>query len=443
MKCTVETLGPTRVRLAIEVPFAELEPSLRKAYREVARQKDIPGFRRGRAPAAVVDRWIGRDVVLNEVAKEVVPRQLLVAIHEHQVKTLSVPEVDNFEFEDGAPLKFTAEMDVQPQITLPDLGEISVPVDEVQVSEDDVDQQVNSLRERFATLKTVQRAAQTGDFVQIDLAATVDGQEVEGGTATNISHEVGSGQLLEGLDEVLVGMSVGEEATFGTKLAGGDFTGRDADVAVTVRTVREKELPELDDDFAQMASEFDTLAELRADARERLTQARRVEQIYAAQDKVLAELLRLVDVPTPEAVVRDEVTHRKEYMAEELEQAGSSLQDYLALEGKTDVDLDAELSKAAAETVRLRIVLDTLAEAEEVQVSDDEYGTEIVQRAQRAGTAPQEYYERLVQGGAAASVFVDIRRAKALNLIMARVAITDTAGNKISVDAVRGGDRGR
>src|SRR5690606_26087845 len=300
VKSTVETLSPTRVRLAIEVPFAELEPSLRKAYRAIAQQVNIPGFRRGRAPAAVIDRRIGRGVVLNEAVQEVVPQQLYAALREHQVKSIGRPEVGNVEFDDGQPLRFTAEVDVRPEIDLPDLGEITVTVDEITVTDDEVEQQLNALRDRFATLRTVSRPAGNGDYVQIDLEARVDGQVVEGGTATNVSHEVGSGRLLDGLDEVLVGMSAGDQTTFRSTLVGGEYAGREADVTVTVRSVKEKELPPLDDDFAQLASEFDTLDQLRADIRQRVERGKRLTQLYTARDRALDALLERTGVPAPE-----------------------------------------------------------------------------------------------------------------------------------------------
>ncbi|MGH3679647.1 MAG: trigger factor [Natronosporangium sp.] len=440
MKSTVETLGPTRVRLAIEVPFAELEPTLKKAYRDVAQQVNIPGFRRGKVPAAVIDQRVGRETVLNEAVQEVIPQQLVVAIQEHKVKTLGRPEVDNIEVDDGQPLRFTAEMDIRPEITLPDLTDISVTVDEITIEDADLDQEVGSLRERFATLKTVERAAGTGDFVQIDLAATVAGAPVEGGTATNLSHEVGSQSLLPGLDEVLVGMSAGDSTTFVTPLVAGDHAGQDADVAVTVRTVKEKELPPLDDDFAQLASEFDTLDELRADAKERLARRARTQQVYAARDKALAELVSRSGVPAPEGVVRDEVSHRKEHLTEELERVGRSLAEYLALEEKTEAEIDAELTEAATEGVKIQLLLDTLAEQEQVQVSDEEYGQEIVGRAQRVGIEPQQYYDQLVRAGAAAAVYADVRRSKTLSLLLERVTITDTAGDPDAVDGARAPD---
>jgi trigger factor len=440
VKSTVETLSPTRVRLAIEVPFAELEPSLRKAYREIGTQVTVPGFRRGKVPASVIDQRVGRGAVLNEAVQEAIPQQILAAVREHEVKTLGRPEVEITEFTDGEPLKFTAEVDVRPEITLPDLSTIAVQVDAVQIGENEVDEQLNGLRERFATLKTVERPAMVGDYAQLDLAASVDGEEVPGGSATNISHEVGSQQLLPGLDDVLVGMSAGESSTFTTQLVGGDFAGRDAEVAVTVRSVKDKQLPELDDEFAQLASEFDTLEELRSDLRERLSRVKRVEQLYAARDKALEEVVKAADVPTPEGVVREEVEHRKEAMADQLERIGASLEDYLSAEGKTEEEINTELTDAAAEGVRIQLVLDTLADAEDVQVSDDEFGHEIVHRAQRAGVAPQQYYDQLMRSGTAAAVFGDVRRGKALAVVIERVKITDSEGNELSLDDLRGAE---
>jgi trigger factor len=437
LKSTVETLGPTRVRLAIEVPFAELEPALKKTYRQVAQQVTIPGFRKGKAPQAIIDQRVGRDAVLNEALQEVVPQQLLAAIQQHEVKALGPPQYGEVELKEGEPLRFTAEMDIRPEITLPDLSEISVTVDEVAVADEEIDQQLDALRERFATLKPAERPVENGDYVQIDLEATVDGQPVEGGTATNLSYEVGSGTLLPGLDDALVGRSAGDSATFTAPLVGGDLAGREAEVRVTLRTVRLKELPELDDDFAQLASEFDTLAELRDDTGERLTRAKRVQQLYAARDKALAALVERADVPAPEGVVRDETAHRKQHLSEDLERLGRSLGEYLAAEEKTEEQIDAELTEAATESVKIQMVVDALAEAEQVQVSDDEYGREVVRQAQQAGIEPQQYYQQLVQAGAAAAVFADVRRSKTLSLLLERVTVTDTAGNPVRVEDLR------
>ncbi|HEX5997014.1 MAG TPA: trigger factor [Jiangellales bacterium] len=437
MKSTVENLSPTRVRLAIEVPFVELEPSLRKAYREIGQQVNVPGFRRGKVPAAVIDQRVGRGAVLNEAVQEAIPENFLAAVREHDVKTIGRPEVEITELADGDKLAFTAEVDVRPPINIPDLNTVEVVVDEVQLDESEVDEQVKGLRERFATLKTVERPAQNDDYVQLDLAATVDGEEVPGGSASNISHEVGSQQLLPGLDDVLVGMSAGDSTTFQTQLVGGDLAGRDADVAVTVRTVKEKQLPDLDDEFAQLASEFDTLEELRNDLRERVGRVKRVEQIYAARDKALKQLVDAAEIPAPESVVREEVEHRKQAMIDQLERIGASLEDYLTAEEKTEEQIDAELTEAATEGVKIQLLLDALADAEDVQVSDDEFGHEIVHRAQRAGMAPQQYYDQLVRSGTAGAVFGDVRRGKALTTVLERIKIRDTAGNELNLDELR------
>jgi trigger factor len=438
VKSTVETLSPTRVRLAIEVPFAELEPSLRKAYREIGTQVNIPGFRRGKVPAAVIDQRVGRGAVLNEAVQELIPSQIVAAVREHDVKTLGRPDVAITEFEDGQPLRFTAEVDVRPAITLPAPEDIRVTVEPVQVGDDLVEEQLAGLRERFATLKTVDRAAQDGDYVQIDLAASVDGAEVEGGSATNVSHEVGSGKLLPGLDEAVVGRSAGDATTFTSQLVGGEHAGSEAEVAVTVRAVKEKQLPALDDEFAQLASEFDTLDELREDLRTRLLRVARLEKLYDARDKALKALIEATDVPAPETVVKEEVDSRKESMIEQLESAGASLEEYLAEQDSTEEEIDAELTEAAAEAVRIQLVLDTFADAEEIQVSDDEFGHEVVHRAQRAGVAPQQYYDQLVRAGAAGVIYGDVRRGKTLAAIMERVVIEDTNGERLTLADLRG-----
>ncbi|WP_433210307.1 trigger factor [Dactylosporangium sp. CS-047395] len=438
MKSTVETLSPTRVRLEIEVPFAELEPSLKKAYREIGSQVNIPGFRRGKVPTQVIDQRVGRGAVLNEAVQEVIPSQILAAVREHEVKTLGRPEVEITEFADGQPLKFTAEVDVRPEIALPDMSGITVTVDALTVAEDDVEEQLKGLRDRFATLKTVERTALVGDYVQIDLVAKVDGEEVPGGSATNVSHEVGSGQLVPGLDDVLVGMGAGDSTTFTTQLVGGEFEGRDAEVSVTVKSVKDKQLPEVDDEFAQLASEFDTLEELKDDLRTRLTRVKRMEQLYSARDLALKAVIDATDVPAPEGVVKDEVESRKESMNDQLQRIGASFDDYLQTEGKTEEEMDAELNEAAVEGVKVQLVLDTLADAEDIQVSDDEFGHEIVHRAQRAGMGPQQYYDQLVQAGVAGAVFGDVRRGKALGVVLERVKIVDSEGEQLSLDDLRG-----
>ena len=440
MKSTVETLSPTRVRFEIEVPFGELEPAVKRAYRMIGAQVTVPGFRKGKVPPPVIDQRIGRNTVLTEAVQEAIPEQLIAAVRQHELRTIGRPTVEITEYGDGKPLRFTAEVDVRPEISLPELSGIEVTVDAVRVADSEVDEQLEALRMRFATLKTVERPAQVGDFVLIDLAATVNGKEVPGGSASNLSYEVGTNQLLPGLDETVMGMSAGESATFVTKLVGGEYAGQDADVEVKVRTVRERELPALDDEFAQLASEFDTLEQLRSDLRERLTRVKRIEQLYQARDRALDAVIAATDVPTPQSVVEDEVEARKRAMTEQLERMGSSLEAYLASENKTEEDLTKELTAAAERAVRIQLLLDAFADADDVKVSDEEFGHEVVHRANRAGVSPQQYYDQLARSGAAAAVYGDVRRGKALQAMLERMSIKDSDGAPVSLDELRGGE---
>ncbi|MGH3736460.1 MAG: trigger factor [Micromonosporaceae bacterium] len=437
MKSTVETLSPTRVKLSIEVPFADLEPAVRQAYKTIGEQVRVPGFRPGKVPTRLIDQRIGRPAVLEEAAREAIPEHYMAAIREHDVKVIGTPNVEITKLDETDQLAFTAEVDVRPEVELPDLSGLTAEVDELEISEDEVDEQVGTLRDRFATLKGVERPAQDGDFVQIDLLATVGGEEVPGGSATGISHEVGSQKLLDGLDEALVGMSADEEKSFTTQLVGGDYAGQDADVAITVKSVRERELPPLDDDFAQLASEFDTLEELREDVRGRVERMKQMQQAYQARDKVLEALLAATEVPVPEGVVAEEVDYRRQAMSDQLERIGSSLDEYLAEDDKTEDDLTAELTTSASDAVRTQILLDAIADAEQVGVEDSELTQEVITRAQQAGMAPQEYAEQLQRSGQLRAIVADVRRGKALAVVVDRATVTDSAGNPVDLAALR------
>jgi trigger factor len=301
-----------------------------------------------------------------------------------------------------------------------------------------VDEQVDRLRERFAVLKGVERPVQDGDYVSLDLAATVDGEEVPGGTATGLSYEVGSGQLLEGIDEAIIGLESGAATTFTTALVGGEHAGRDAEVAVTIRSVKEKDLPELDDEFAQTASEFDTLAELREDVLTRLTQVKGIEQGVQARDKVLEALLAAVEVPLPESIVAAEVDYRKHDIGHQLENAGLTLEGYLEADSKTAEEFDAELDENARTAVKSQLVLDALADTEEVGVGNEELTSEVVRRAQQSGMQPQEFADQVVESGQLPLLIADVRRGKALAVVLQSATITDASGRTVELEALRG-----
>jgi trigger factor len=438
VKSTVETLSPTRVKLSVEVPFDELKPSLDKAYRSIAQQVSIPGFRKGKVPPRLIDQRVGRAEVLQEAINDAIPQHYSAAVREHEVKVLGQPDVNVTELADNEKVSFTAEVDVRPEFALPDYKQLSVTVDDVEVPDEEVEEQVGRLRERFAVLKGVERPVQDGDYVSLDLAATVDGEEVPGGTATGLSYEVGSGQLLEGIDEAIIGLESGAATTFTTALVGGDHAGRDADVAVTVRSVKEKELPELDDEFAQTASEFDTLDELRADVRTRLGQVKGIEQGMQARDRVLEALLEAVEVPLPDTVVESEVEFRRHNIGHQLDSAGLTLEGYLESDNKTAEEFDAELSDAARNAVKGQLVLDAVADAEEVGVGNEELTSEVVRRSQDAQMQPQEFADRLVESGQLPVLIADVRRGKALALVLESATITDASGRTVDLEALRG-----
>ena len=444
MKSTVETLSETRVRLSVEVPFEELEPQLRQAYKKIGAQIRIPGFRPGKAPTRIIDQRVGRGNVLAEAIDAALPEQYVAALNEHDIKALGRPTIEPGDIEDGKPLTFTAEVDVVPSFDLPDLSTLKIEVDEVKVEDSDVDEQLENLRVRFASLKTVERAAADGDFVTIDLNATIGGEEIEGGSASGISHEVGSGNLLDGLDEALVGMSADETKTFTTQLAGGDRAGEDADVEVTVKAVRERELPELDDEFATMASEHDTIEELRADLRENLSN--RATQARAEQIRVKAAeaLVEAAGVPTPEGVVAEEVEHRKGHLVEQLTQLDSTLEEFLARQEKTVEEFDAELAEQATTAIRNQLVLDKLADEQNTQVSDQDLTYAVVQQAQRNGVPQdqlQQYADQLMRSGQLRNLVADLRRSKALEAVVEAATVTDTAGYTLGEDELFPGRR--
>jgi trigger factor len=438
VKSTVETLSPTRVKLSVEVPFDELKSSLDKAYRSIGQQVSIPGFRKGKVPPRLIDQRVGRAAVLEEAINDAIPQHYSAAVREHEVKVLGQPDVNVTELADNEKVAFTAEVDVRPEFELPDYKSLTVAVDDVEVPDSDVDEQVERLRDRFAILKGVERPVQDGDYVSLDLAATVDGEEVPGGTATGLSYEVGSGQLLEGIDEAIIGLDSGAATTFTTALVGGDHAGRDAEVAVTVRSVKEKELPELDDEFAQTASEYDTLAELRDDVRTRLTQVKGVEQGMQARDKVLEALLAAVEVPLPESIVASEVDFRKHDISHQLERAGLTMEGYLESDEKTAEEFDAELADNARNAVKSQLVLDAVADAEEVGVGNEELTSEVVRRAQQAGVQPQEFADRVVESGQLPLLIADVRRGKALALVLESAVITDASGRTVDLESLRG-----
>lgn len=435
MKTDVEELSPTRVKLTIEVPFEELKPNVDRAYREVARQVRIPGFRPGRVPPRVIDQRIGRGAVLEQAVQEAVPQLYGKALEENDVFALGQPAVEITKLDDGKELAFTAEVDVRPKFDVPDIDGMPVTVENADVDPDQVEEYIGSLRERFASLKGADRPVETGDFVSIDLSAEADGKAVEDAQASGISYEVGSGRMLDGLDEALVGMSAGESKTFTAELAGGELAGTQADVTVKVDSVKVKELPELDDDFAQSASEFDTLGELRAGTRKQLENMRRAGQAGQARERALDALLARVDIPLPEDLVDREIASRRRSLADRLERSGNTMDEYLEATNQSAEELDTQFAEDARRSVKAGFILDKLATQEELGVDQDELAAYVTEQAYRMGVSPDRLAQELSERGQLASVAADVLRGKALTLIAERASVTDEAGRPVDVKA--------
>lgn len=390
MKSTVEQLSPTRVRINVEVPFSELEPDFQRAYKELARQVRLPGFRPGKAPAKLLEARFGREAMLDQVVTDALPARYGQAVAESEVHPLGQPEIEVTKKEYGEELAFTAEVDIRPKLTLPDPGSLTISVDPIEVSDDDVDAELQSLRARFGTLTGVDRPVADGDFVSIDLSATIDGEEVPGAAAQGLSHEVGSGRLIAGLDEALVGLSVDESKEFTAQLATGEHAGKDAQVTVTVKSVKQRELPEPDDEFAQLASEFDTIEELRSNLREQVGRTKRAQQAEAIRDAAIDTLLEQVDIPLPEAIVKAQVDSALHNALHSLDHDESKLDEVLAQQGKSREEFETETRTAAETDVKRQLLLDALADELEVQVGQDDLTERLVATSRQYGIEPQQ-----------------------------------------------------
>ena len=433
MKSAVETLSPTRAKITVEVPFEELKPSLDAAYKTIAQQINIPGFRKGKVPPPVIDRQVGRGAVLDQAINEALPQFYVQALQENELQPLAQPEIEVTKLEDHALVEFTAEVDVRPTLVVPAYDDLSVEVDDVEVSDSDVDEQVEALRERFATLQDVERPAQDGDVVTIDLKATADGAEVEGGEVNGYSYKVGSGDMLEGIDDALRGLSAGEEKTFTSQLLGGDLSGQDVDVTVKLSAVKEQELPELDEDFAQTASEFDTIEELRTDVATRLERGKRLEQAAAARDAVLEKLLDSVEVPLPEGVLAEELANRRQEIEQQLTYAGMTMEAYLDSEEQTIDEFEAELEKRVRDAMASQFLLDEIAKESEIGVEQEELSQHLMRRAQQSGQNPDEFIKHMLEHNHIPEMVAEVVRGKALAAIVEGATVTDASGRAVDL----------
>jgi trigger factor len=415
---TVEQLTPTRVKLHITVTPEELKPSISHAYEHIAQDVQIPGFRKGKVPAPIIDQRIGREAVLEHAVSEGLDVFYREAVTANEVRIVGRPAAEIVEWPStkdfSGDLKVEVEVDVRPEFDLPAYDDITIEVDAVETDEAAVDAELDKLRSRFGTLVTVDRPAKAGDFVELDLVATIDGSEID--RAEGVSYEVGSGELLEGIDEAIDSLTAGEDTTFRSKLVGGDRAGEEAEVAVSVKAVKERELPDADDDFAQVASEYDTVAELRESLVERVSEQAVFTQGSAARDKLIEALIEKADIPVPPKLVEDEVhTH-------------------LEGEGRLDDDVHrAEVTEASEKQFRTQMVLDKIAEKHNVQVSQEELTQYLIQSSSQYGMAPQDFVNALQEGNQIPMMVGEVARNKALAVALGKVTVLDTNGKKVDL----------
>ncbi|CAM5792733.1 trigger factor [Cellulomonas persica] len=427
MKSAVETLEPTKVKLTVEVTYDELRPSIAHAYEHIAEQVTVPGFRKGKVPPRIIDQRVGRPAVIEHAVNEGLGGFYAEAIRENNLRPLGQPEVEVTKVPGLVPgdeegeLHFSAEVEVRPEITVPALSEIAIEVDGVEVTDEDLEARLDALRERFGTLVGIDAPAAVGNFVVVDLVAKIGDEEVD--SVSGVSYQIGSGNMLEGLDEALTGLSAGETTTFETELAGGEHAGEKALVTVTATTVKERQLPDADDDFAQLASEFDTLDELKEDLREQAARTKVSNQAVQARDLLVEKLVTATEIPVPSGVVEAEV-HR-----------------HLESEGRLEDDEHrAEVTEQAQTALRNQILLDTLAEQLEVKVSQQELVEYLVQASRQYGMDPNTFIKTLDEGGQIPAMVAEVARSKSIAVALRQVTVTDPSGAAVDLSDFIGSD---
>jgi trigger factor len=431
VKSTVEKLSPTRVRINVEVPFTELQPDIDTAFKQMAKQIRMPGFRPGKVPVKLLEARVDKQAMFDQVIGDAVPGRYSEAVTTSEVQPLGQPEIEITKKEYGEDLVFTAEVDIRPEIELPDLEGLKITVDPIEVTDEEVDTELQNLRARFGTLTGVERAAENGDFVSIDLSATVDGKDVPEAKTEGLSHEVGSGQLIEGLDDAIVGLKETESRVFTTTLAAGDLAGQEAQVTVTVKSVKERELPEADDEFAQLASEFDTIDELKTNLTEQVQRVKRIQQAEQIRDKALEVLLEQVEVPMPEKIVQAQVDDTLHNAIHSLDHDEKRFEESLAEQGSSREEFDADNRTNAEKAVKTQLLMDAVADKLDIQVGQNDLTERLVLMSRQYGMEPQQLLQFLQQNNQLPAMFADVRRGLTVAAVVHGATVTDSDGNVI------------
>ncbi|SDL88907.1 trigger factor [Corynebacterium mycetoides] len=431
MKTTVDKLSDTRVKLTVNVPFDELGQEIDQAYKAIAQQVTIPGFRRGKAPRQLIDARFGRGPLLEQVVNDMLPSRYEQAINDNDLNPIGQPQIDITKIEDNDVVEFTAEVDVRPEITVPDFSTISVTVPALKIDDAAVDEELDNLRARFGELKDSKRKLKTGDFAVIDLTAEIDGEKIDEASTEGLSYEVGSDDLIKGLDTALRGMKSEEESEFTATIEHGEHKGEEATVKVRVQQTKERTLPDLDDEFAQMASEFDTVEELRESTKTQLGESKKAEQAADIRDEVLKAALAQSEFALPESIVEEQVHNQLHQLLGQMAHDENALAQLLEAQGTTREEFDATSREQAEESVRTQLFLDAVAEQEQPEVSQQELTDHILFTAQSYGMDPNQFVAQLQQSGQIANLFSDVRRGKALAAAISRTTVTDSEGNSV------------
>ena len=418
MKTEVEKIDDTRVKLNISVEPSELKPYMDEAYQAIGEQVQVPGFRKGKVPAPIIDQRVGREAVISEAINAGLDDFYRQGVEQADVRPIGRPSADIAEVPDAktftGDLKLVVEVDVRPDFELPALEGRKVTVEAASVTDEEIDKELDELRARFGTLVTVDRPAAKGDFLQLDLSASIDGAVVD--TANGISYELGSGELLDGIDDAVETLTADEETTFTSTLVGGDHAGKEAEVSVKVLAVKERELPEADDDFAQMASAQDTIAELRDELKQQVARRKSFGQADEARKTLQDELVAESGIPTPTKMIEDEV-HRH-------------------LEGENRLDDDehrAEVAENTEKVIKSQILFDRIAEEKNLEVSNDELTQYIIQLSQQYSMPPQDLVNALQENGQMNVIMADLLRGKTLSYVLSKSTVVDSEGNDVDM----------
>lgn len=434
MKTTVDKLSDTRVKLTVNVPFAELDQEIDQAYAAIAQQVSIPGFRKGKAPRQLIDARFGRGPILEQVVNDMLPSRYEQAVQSEDLKVIGQPDVDISKIEDKDFVEFTAEVDVCPEFEVPDFSEISVTVPAIKAGEEDVDKALEDLAERFGELKDTKRKMKTGDYAIIDITAEVDGEKIEDASTEGLSYSIGDDNLIKGLDTALRGMKTGEDNEFTSTIQSGEHKDEEATFKVHVQQTKERKLPDMDDEFAQMASEYDTIEELREATKTEVEESKKAEQAGQIRDEVLKAALADVDFELPQSVVDEQAHAQLHQILGQLAHDEKALAQLLEAQGTSREEFDKQTREQAEESVRTQIFLDAVAEKEEPEVSQQELSDHILFTAQSYGMDPNQFIQQLQSNGQIANLFSDVRRGKALAAAICRTTVKDEEGNDVDVE---------